>query len=578
LRKAKSFSNLSNIIQDDNPIIKHIQVIAEEARASQLSQDFQEKVSVQAKRVAKFFSCSDFQAILFSIVFNLNFRSSVDISDLAQFIDCSMIGVSTQLNDIEILVQKGILHCNKSNSKRPRRQSTNLNQFEYSVNREVFESIIRNDAKYEQNIKTINDVFDFLRSCSMVFKDDSLEEEDLEDEIHAIINESHHLSFIQELSKLTLPQDSMTLYFAFCVLFTAGEDLIDLPEVVEKIFDYKDRLKIRREFLNNQHPLQKHGLIQLQGTDFKSDRLVSLTDRSLEMLFKDDKIFFTNRRNEVFNQISPDKVVEKRLFFDDSLQKQLDTVTNILSEPFFTEYKVRLRQAGSKEAITILLHGASGSGKSEFCYQLCKKTNRPLIMVDLSSMRSKWFGETEKLVKNMFSSYMQKVRHEKITPILLINEADGLLSVRQPLGKDSNSVTSTINTSQNIMLQMLEDLDQGAIVIAVSNLIFNIDDAFTRRFYLRILFLRSCSPLVRFNIWQNLIMKNAQSNPILPEKELWELTKFDLSGAQIENVCKKALMNHLVNGTIPDLKDFSTLCIEEGSFKNVYVNRIGYIK
>jgi hypothetical protein len=133
----------------DSPIITCIQQIAEEARASKLSLDFQKKVSIQAKRVAEFLGCSEFQAILFSIIFNLNFRSVTDLSDIAQFVDTSIIQIVNYLKEVEILVQLKILRSNRgSDNRRRRRTSTTLNCIEYYVNKAVFQSVINNDQKY----------------------------------------------------------------------------------------------------------------------------------------------------------------------------------------------------------------------------------------------------------------------------------------------------------------------------------------------------------------------------------------------------------------------------------------------
>ncbi|MFO7602913.1 MAG: AAA family ATPase [Gammaproteobacteria bacterium] len=59
---------------------------------------------------------------------------------------------------------------------------------------------------------------------------------------------------------------------------------------------------------------------------------------------------------------------------------------------------------------------------------MARKTGRDIVMVDLSQARSKWYGESEKRVKAIFTDYREKCNESKVIPILLINEADGLLS------------------------------------------------------------------------------------------------------------------------------------------------------
>ena len=69
-------------------------------------------------------------------------------------------------------------------------------------------------------------------------------------------------------------------------------------------------------------------------------------------------------------------------------------------------------------------------------------------------------------------------------PILLFNEADGVLAKR----KDAmtSTVDQTENTSQNIILEEMEKLD--GIMIATTNLAGNLDAAFERRFLFKVKF------------------------------------------------------------------------------------------
>lgn len=46
--------------------------------------------------------------------------------------------------------------------------------------------------------------------------------------------------------------------------------------------------------------------------------------------------------------------------------------------------------------ITILLHGKPGTGKTETVYQMAKQTQRNIYRVDISNLKSMWFGESQK--------------------------------------------------------------------------------------------------------------------------------------------------------------------------------------
>jgi len=560
-------------LTDDNLVIKHIQLIAEGAKASGLNENFQNEVDSSAQKVSEFMGCTKIQAILFCVIFNLNFRSSVDISDLSHYLDCSMIRVTSHLKDIDELVEKKILRCNKNETNKRRKSTPTLNSYEFSVNKDVFESIIRNDEKFKFKVEKLIDVFDFLKSCSDFIKDSSFDEEEMTQEISSIVQDNKHLPFLQAIEQFALPPDSMLLYIAVCISFVGGDDDIDLPSVLERLFEYRDIMRVRREFVNNQHPLLMHGLVQLENGSFRSDRTINLTERSLELLFSEDKSLFLNRKKESHHIILAKDIPEKKLFFSGELQKQLNFITNALTEPNYSELRHRLKSNGSVGGIVILLHGISGSGKSEYCYQLAKSTNRDLIRINISETKSKWFGESEKLIKKVFDDYRKRVESSKVIPLLLFNESDGIISARKTLGSFSSLVSQTENSIQNIVLQELEDID--GIFLATTNLAQNLDSAIARRCLFKVAFDKG-NMESRFAIWSDITLRNIKGHSIFSNDELRKLADIDLSGGQIDNVCKKIMMDHLLTGNYPAFSDVLAFCQEESGFMNE--KKIGYLR
>lgn len=559
---------------DAAPVIRDIQFIAEEARASRLNDEFQLKVARSASRIANFLNSTDIQGILFSVIFNLNFRSVVDVSDLAQFLDFSMISASAHLNDIDLLVQKGILRCSKTTSKRNRKQCTSLNNIEFSVNRDVFDSIIRNDTNYTPKVEKLLDVYDLLKVCSSIIKDNDLDENEILVAIASIVQENSHIKFIQSIKPIELTPDSLLLFLALCSFFVAGDDEIDLPSVLERLFDYREIMRIRREFANNQHPLIIHGLVKLENGSFRSDRIITLSEKSLDLLFNEDKAFYINRKKDSHRVIQSEDIPEKKLFFNAEMQKQLNFLTSALTEPSYSELRGRLKSSGAPGGIVTLLHGSSGSGKTEYVYQLARSTHRDLIRVNISETRSKWFGESEKLIKKVFDDYRKRLEIGKITPILFFNEADGIIMARKTLSHASGSVSQTENSIQNIVLQELEDID--GIFIATTNLAQNLDSAIARRCLFKIHFDNGCSE-IRHAIWVDKIIRNTLDQPILTDEEIQKLSEFKLSGGQIDNVSKKIMMNHLLTGVYPGFSDIVAYCKEESGFLNEDKKRIGYM-
>ncbi len=558
------------------PIVSHVQIIAEAARASEMKDEFLQAVAPSAKKVAEYLECSEIQAILFCIIFNLNFRSITDISDIGNYLNCSMIRVTTYLKDINVLVEKKIIRSNHGESKKRRRPISTLNSYEYSVNKDVFESIIQNEGKFTAKSEKLFDIFDLLKACSAIIKDNSFDEEEMTQEIISIVQENFHIPFLQAIDQFDLPADSIVLYIALCIAFVAGEDdEIDLPRVLEQLFDYRDAIRIRREFVNSQHPLLVNGLVQLENSSFRSDRTLILTEKSLEMLLHEDKTFFIKHKKDAHNLILAKNIPEKKLFFSGELEKQLNFLTSALTEPHYSELRTRLKNSGAaSSAIVVLLHGLSGCGKSEYVYQLARSTKRDLIRVNISETKSKWFGESEKLIKKIFDDYKKRVESSKIIPLLLFNEADGIISSRKILGNTSSGVSQTENSIQNIILQELEEID--GIFLATTNLTQNLDSAIARRSLFKVHFKDFGNKETRYSIWSETLNRISNGQSILAQNDILHLSDLQMSGGQIDNVVKKVMMIYILEDRYPTLSEIMEFCTEETGFLKEEKKKIGY--
>ena len=120
--------------------------------------------------------------------------------------------------------------------------------------------------------------------------------------------------------------------------------------------------------------------------------------------------------------------------------------------------------------VRALLVGGSGTGKTLACGWLATQLGMPLYRVDLAAVTSKYIGETEKNLGDLFA------RAEHAEVILLFDEADALFGKRTEV-KDSNDRFA--NQQTNYLLQRIESFD--GIALLTSNSRTRFDSAFTRR-------------------------------------------------------------------------------------------------
>lgn len=123
-----------------------------------------------------------------------------------------------------------------------------------------------------------------------------------------------------------------------------------------------------------------------------------------------------------------------------------------------------------RPGVRCLLVGPSGTGKTLAAAWLATRLALPLYRVDLASVVSKYIGETEKNLAQLFA------RAEEAEVVLLFDEADSLFGKRTEV-KQSNDRFA--NAQTNYVLQRIESFD--GIAVLTSNSRSRFDAAFTRR-------------------------------------------------------------------------------------------------
>ncbi len=176
--------------------------------------------------------------------------------------------------------------------------------------------------------------------------------------------------------------------------------------------------------------------------------------------------------------------------------------------------------------VSMLFAGPPGTGKTMGAQVVANELDIEIYKVDLSQIVSKYIGETEKNLNELFNEA------KKSNVILFFDETDAILGKRTEV-KDSHDKNANLETSY--LLQKMEEYD--GITVMTTNYLENIDSAFFRRISYVIHF-PFPKPESREKIWRNMF---PQEMPLSPDIDFHYLAnQFEIAGGNIKNIAVSA--------------------------------------
>ena len=527
-------------------LLDAIRTVLESAKNSALSDDYYENVSVPMTYLTRRLNLTPSQVTLLAVILEIGFNRCVNLGSIARFLDTSNLEILEKSTDLTTLQTRRFIVEAKG-------------RFEsgYTAPREVYEAF-RNNQVYAYKAPEVRNDDELIDRIDRMLSDldgDNSEynTETFDHDIRDLLLTNSHVrlarTLLGVLKKTTEKEFRVAILMS--MLWIRDED----NEVESHRFGIviKRQLEVRQLVTSLQNGrsnlTKKKYVIMADGGGLLSRDTFSLTPQFRKALTPDRVIDNKDEKRWANRLTRHADIHEKQMFYNPEAVGEVERLTQLLQPKQMSGVLERLKERGLRGGFTCLLYGGPGTGKTETVLQLARRSGRDLFQVDVSQLRSKWYGESERLVKGVFDEYRQMVKSAKVAPIMFFNEADAIFNRR--MENAERSVDKGENALQNIILQEMETLD--GILVATTNLQGNLDDAFERRFLYKV-HLDKPTPKVKARIWKSMM-------PELTDSEAETLAEqFDFSGGQIENVKRKSVIDGILTGEVSNYASVVALC------------------
>ena len=503
--------------------------------------------------------CPEEATILSCVLENTHGFHSCDDEDIAKFMGCTNIEFIGFRKHLDSLAHKRIVRSTKARGN-----------MAYIILKEASQAIIEDKEFSEKNFAglTTEEMFSQMRKVFRAFRDDEITHDMLIQDLNMLVDVNPQNDFSQKVLDCGIRKFSETeqrIFYYLCHRYVSfGDKWMDFCHLSDFISEEEDSQKFFRRFQAEKMQAQKAGLICFGGEDGLMDKgSGGLVEKIRNTFFTEVDLFSEERTEGHKDLMDHDNIVAKELFYNASEQEQVERLSSLLEDEHFKGIQARLEEMGMRKGFNVILYGGPGTGKTETTLQLAKKTGRDIFYIDMSKLKSKWVGDSEKNVKAVFNIYRNICNTKDIKPILFFNEADAIFGKR--MENVESSAAQMLNSLQNIILHEMETLE--GIMICTTNLHGNLDPAFERRFLYKIE-LEKPGEEVRTKIWKSM-MKG------LEDEEYATLArKYTFSGGQIENVVRKSIVDYILSGNKVTLEDICKFCDEE-NFKS-QIRKVGF--
>lgn len=552
-------SEPGNEEKEPETLIEAFDTILENAHRSELGDEFFNNCAKSFAYLKKQLGLTEIQCLVIAMLADAG--KTLNWKQMASFVGVSRLSFMRYYDQLEDLVNKRWLQHGASRN----RDGENEFYEGYTLMYGVVTSLRKNEVFVPENLHC-NDTQELVERLSKHLRHNIVGTdrnfEDVEKWIESFMKENIHLPLAEVCSNLDCIHDMALLslvvsnYVLCCSKDHEGLDMDRVDRLFPDDFDPNMPTMMRDDLRDGTHELMMCGLIEHKCEDgMANTEMYVLTDKAKTELLKG--FVKKNHRKVSYLNNMPGlmpckKIKAKTLFYNTEEQEHVSRLGNLLSKEQFATIQERLESKGMRKGFACLFYGGPGTGKTATAYELARQTGRDIISVSVTQFMDKYVGESERKLREIFDCYREYCKGKKVMPILLMNEADAIISKR--IENIQHSVDQMTNSLQNILLEEIENLD--GILIATTNLSNNMDSAFERRFLFKIEFHKP-EVETRAKIWKSMI------NELSDDDTIRLAQKYDFSGGEMENISRKSVVDYILNGNAPTFEQVDRFCSQE---------------
>lgn len=277
-----------------------------------------------------------------------------------------------------------------------------------------------------------------------------------------------------ELIQKAIDYDTGSQYGEAYTAYYNGLDYLMLALKYEKNQKSKDLIRAKvTEYLNRAEQLKMHLETERNG---KTNNNNDSGNSSAKKISNDDD---DNEDNKKLKGALAGAILTEKPNVKWEDVAGLESAKEALKEAVILPVKFPHLFKGNRKPTTgILLYGPPGTGKSYLAKAVATEANSTFFSISSSDLVSKWMGESERLVKQLFN-----MARENKPSIIFIDEVDALTGQR---GEGESEASRRIKTELLVQMNGVGNDSQGVLILGATNIPWQLDSAIRRRFEKRI--------------------------------------------------------------------------------------------